>query len=54
MATLAPADRNRVRDVFSAAVSRMPDGSIAFTARAWAVRGRRPVRAEVSQALSQQ
>ncbi|GAB2985397.1 hypothetical protein GCM10023080_058720 [Streptomyces pseudoechinosporeus] len=54
VATLAPADRDRLRDVFSAAVSRRPDGSIALTARAWAVSGRRPVRAEVSQALPQQ
>lgn len=54
VATHAPADRDRLRDVFSAAVPRRPDGSIAFTARAWAVRSRRLVRAEVSQALSQQ
>ncbi|WP_345695045.1 class I SAM-dependent methyltransferase [Kitasatospora terrestris] len=41
VASLAPADRDRVRDALAAAVPRRPDGSIAFTARAWAVRGRR-------------
>jgi SAM-dependent methyltransferase len=42
-AALAPADRDRLRDALSAAVPRRPDGSIALTARAWAVSGRRPV-----------
>jgi SAM-dependent methyltransferase len=40
VAALAPADRERVRDALGAAVPRRPDGSIALTARAWAVRGR--------------
>ncbi|WP_407285259.1 class I SAM-dependent methyltransferase [Streptomyces sp. BP-8] len=40
VASLAPADRDHVRDVLEAAVPRRPDGSIALTARAWAVRGR--------------
>ncbi|MEU6523242.1 class I SAM-dependent methyltransferase [Streptomyces sp. NPDC046924] len=44
VASLAPADRDRVRDAFGAAVPRRPDGSIALTARAWAVSGRRPVK----------
>jgi trans-aconitate methyltransferase len=46
LATLAPADRDRVRDALSAAVPRRPDGSVALTARAWAVRGRKGVRAK--------
>ncbi|MYS88637.1 MULTISPECIES: class I SAM-dependent methyltransferase [Streptomyces] len=45
VASLAPADRDQVRDALSAAVTRRPDGAIALTARAWAVSGRRPVRA---------
>lgn len=45
LASLPPADRDRVRDVLGAAVPRRPDGSVALTARAWAVSGRRPVRA---------
>ncbi|WP_142269869.1 class I SAM-dependent methyltransferase [Streptomyces sp. SLBN-115] len=39
---LAPAARDRLRDVLRATVPTRPDGSIALTARAWAVRGRRP------------
>lgn len=46
VAALAPADRDRVRAALSAAVPRRPDGSLALTARAWAVSGRRPGRAE--------
>ncbi|MDJ0382316.1 class I SAM-dependent methyltransferase [Streptomyces sp. G-G2] len=46
VASLTPADRNRVRDALGAAVPRRPDGSIALIARAWAVSGRRPVHAE--------
>ncbi|MEV0324394.1 class I SAM-dependent methyltransferase [Streptomyces sp. NPDC050658] len=41
VSALAPAERDRVRDAFGAAVPRRPDGSIALTARAWAVRGRK-------------
>lgn len=48
VAALPPADRERVRDALSAAVPRRLDGSIALTARAWAVRGRRVVHAEAS------
>lgn len=44
VASLAPADRDRVRDALGAALPRRPDGSLALTARAWAVSGRRPVR----------
>jgi SAM-dependent methyltransferase len=43
VAALAPVDRERVREALSAAVPRKPDGSIALTARAWAVSGRRAV-----------
>ncbi|WP_151476946.1 class I SAM-dependent methyltransferase [Streptomyces albicerus] len=43
VAALAPAGRDRVRDALAAAVPGRPDGSVALTARAWAVRGRRPV-----------
>ncbi|MGQ4389259.1 class I SAM-dependent methyltransferase [Streptomyces sp. SAS_270] len=43
VASLEPADRHRVRDALGSAVPRRPDGSIALTARAWAVRGRRAV-----------
>ncbi|MER7489385.1 class I SAM-dependent methyltransferase [Streptomyces sp. NPDC126497] len=42
LASLTPAGRDRVRDALDAAVPRGPDGSIALTARAWAVSGRRP------------
>lgn len=42
VAALDPAVRDALRDRLSRAVPRRPDGSIAFTARAWAVRGRRP------------
>ncbi|MFE9257031.1 class I SAM-dependent methyltransferase [Streptomyces sp. NPDC006879] len=43
VATLAPADRERVRHALSDALARRPDGSIRLAARAWAVRGRRAV-----------
>ncbi|MFG2287136.1 class I SAM-dependent methyltransferase [Streptomyces sp. NPDC048595] len=43
VASLAPAHRDRVRDALSALVPTGPDGSLALTARAWAVRGRKPV-----------
>ncbi|MGW0874480.1 class I SAM-dependent methyltransferase [Streptomyces sp. NPDC002740] len=42
VAALAPVARDRLRDVFRRALPARPDGSIALTARAWAVRGRRP------------
>ncbi|MFI5473578.1 class I SAM-dependent methyltransferase [Streptomyces cacaoi] len=42
VAALAPAARDRLRDVLRATVPTRPDGSIALTARAWAVQGRRP------------
>lgn len=42
---LAPPSRDRLRDTLREAVPTRPDGSIALTARAWAVQGRRPVRA---------
>ncbi|MCX5195559.1 class I SAM-dependent methyltransferase [Streptomyces sp. NBC_00249] len=42
VATLAPAARDRLRDALGRAVPVRRDGSIALTARAWAVRGRRP------------
>ncbi|MFE1308383.1 class I SAM-dependent methyltransferase [Streptomyces sp. NPDC058755] len=45
VAALDPAARDRLRDTLSQAVPTKPDGSIALAARAWAVRGRRPVRA---------
>ncbi|MBT2507780.1 class I SAM-dependent methyltransferase [Streptomyces sp. ISL-98] len=45
VAALAPAVRDRLRDTLSEAVPTRPDGAIALTARAWAVQGRRPVRA---------
>ncbi|MDI2126008.1 class I SAM-dependent methyltransferase [Yinghuangia seranimata] len=41
VSTLAPAARDRVRDALARAVPARPDGSIALTARAWGVRGRR-------------
>ncbi|MEU6625049.1 class I SAM-dependent methyltransferase [Streptomyces litmocidini] len=42
VAALAPAARARLRDALSARLPREPDGSLALTARSWAVRGRRP------------
>ncbi|MBT2448658.1 class I SAM-dependent methyltransferase [Streptomyces sp. ISL-43] len=45
VAALAPAARDRLRDALRASVPTRADGSIALTARAWAVRGRRPLRA---------
>ncbi|MFC8426895.1 class I SAM-dependent methyltransferase [Streptomyces sp. NPDC057236] len=45
LASLAPADRERVREALSARVPRQADGSVALTALAWAVRGRRTDRA---------
>lgn len=48
VASLTPAVRHQVRDALSAAVPRRLDGSIALTARAWAVSGRRPVRSGAS------
>ncbi|MFF6814240.1 class I SAM-dependent methyltransferase [Streptomyces sp. NPDC012403] len=45
LAALAPAHRERVRDALSAKVPREADGSVALTALAWAVRGRRSDRA---------
>lgn len=45
VAALAPPARARVREKLRETVPARPDGSIALTARAWAVRGRRPVRA---------
>jgi SAM-dependent methyltransferase len=41
VAALAPADRARVREALGEAVPRRPDGSIALTARAWVVSGRK-------------
>ncbi|MFD9301534.1 class I SAM-dependent methyltransferase [Streptomyces sp. NPDC060048] len=46
VATLAPTDRDRLRDALRESVPARADGSIALTARAWAVRGRRPERPE--------
>ncbi|MEW2416546.1 class I SAM-dependent methyltransferase [Streptomyces sp. NPDC046866] len=43
-AALAPPARDRLRDALGRAVAKRPDGSIALTARAWAVRGTRPPR----------
>lgn len=45
VAALAPDARDRVRDALRERVPARADGSIALTARAWAVRGRTPVRA---------
>ncbi|GHH91410.1 class I SAM-dependent methyltransferase [Streptomyces capillispiralis] len=45
LASLDPAARKRVRDALSATVPREADGSVALTALAWAVRGRRTGRA---------
>ncbi|MEU4497811.1 methyltransferase domain-containing protein [Streptomyces sp. NPDC023998] len=42
VAALAPITRDRLRDTLGEAVPTRPDGSIAFTARAWAVQGSRP------------
>ncbi|GHC39677.1 class I SAM-dependent methyltransferase [Streptomyces cinnamoneus] len=42
VAALAPATRDRVRDTLRQMLPVQPDGSIALTARAWAVKGRRP------------
>ncbi|MFE7928230.1 class I SAM-dependent methyltransferase [Streptomyces sp. NPDC057456] len=42
VAGLAPAARDRLRDALRGALPARPDGSIALTARAWAVQGRRP------------
>ncbi|MFJ5772963.1 class I SAM-dependent methyltransferase [Streptomyces sp. NPDC093094] len=41
-ASLGPAGRARVRDALAAAAPVRADGTVALTARAWAVRGRRP------------
>jgi SAM-dependent methyltransferase len=45
VAALAPPTRDRLRETLRATVTTRPDGSIALVARAWAVRGHRPVRA---------
>ncbi|MFJ3723173.1 class I SAM-dependent methyltransferase [Streptomyces sp. NPDC090045] len=42
VATLAPAARDRLRTRLAATLPTGPDGSVSLTARAWAVRGRRP------------
>ncbi|MFI1380509.1 class I SAM-dependent methyltransferase [Embleya sp. NPDC020886] len=42
VAALAPSGRDRLRDTLRATVPTRPDGSIPLTARAWAIRGRRP------------
>ncbi|MFJ5549491.1 class I SAM-dependent methyltransferase [Streptomyces sp. NPDC093225] len=42
VAGLGPAARDRLRDAFRRAVDVGPDGTVALTARAWAVRGHRP------------
>ncbi|UUU38261.1 class I SAM-dependent methyltransferase [Streptomyces sp. NBC_00162] len=44
IAALVPPARDRLRDTLRQAVPTRPDGSIALTARAWAVQGRRPLR----------
>ncbi|MEV7614187.1 class I SAM-dependent methyltransferase [Streptomyces sp. NPDC089799] len=46
-ASLAPEARDRLRDTLRASVPTGPDGTVALTARAWAVRGRRPLSAAV-------
>lgn len=46
VAALAPPIRDRLRETMRATVPIRPDGSIALVARAWAVRGHRPVRAD--------
>ncbi|GGR32292.1 class I SAM-dependent methyltransferase [Streptomyces netropsis] len=43
VAALAPATRGRLRDTLRGALPTRPDGAIALTARAWAIRGRTPV-----------
>ncbi|WP_043665333.1 class I SAM-dependent methyltransferase [Streptomyces xylophagus] len=43
VAALPPAGREGLRETLRATVPTQPDGSITLTARAWAVRGRRPV-----------
>ncbi|MFE3111779.1 class I SAM-dependent methyltransferase [Kitasatospora indigofera] len=45
VATLTPLLRDRLRDELGRTVPTRPDGSVAFTVRAWAVSGRRPARA---------
>ncbi|NXY97755.1 methyltransferase domain-containing protein [Streptomyces sp. BR123] len=45
-AALAPAARARLRDELRAAVPRNADGTVALTARAWTVSGRRPGRTQ--------
>lgn len=45
VASLAPPARNRLRDTLRATAPTRPDGSIALTVRAWAVQGRKPLRA---------
>ncbi|WP_250647431.1 hypothetical protein [Streptomyces sp. Sge12] len=42
VATLAPAARDRLRTRLEALLPTGPDGSVTLSARAWAVRGRRP------------
>lgn len=42
VAALSPAARHRLGDALAAALPRGRDGSLALTARAWAVRGARP------------
>lgn len=44
LASLAPAAREELREEFRSSVPVEPDGSIRLSARAWAVRGRRPPR----------
>ncbi|NUP30909.1 MAG: SAM-dependent methyltransferase, partial [Streptomycetaceae bacterium] len=44
VATLDPSARERLRRALRRIVPARPDGSIALTARAWAVRGQRPDR----------
>ncbi|MBT2439729.1 class I SAM-dependent methyltransferase [Streptomyces sp. ISL-36] len=46
LATLTPAERGRVRDALSSAAPRGLDGSIALTARAWMVKGRKAFHTE--------
>lgn len=42
VASLTPAERDRVRETLRTTVPTEPDGSVPLTARAWAVRGIRP------------
>lgn len=44
VADLTPPTRDRLRDTLRDTVPTRPDGSIALTARAWSVQGRKPVR----------